>query len=285
MINTTVDKVQAARYSSSEHAAVVSLPIRKGLLIDLDYATYYFVGTERDVNKGHRTGTVPFMAIEILHDGSKTKNRPTHDLESLFYVLLWICSNYSGPNNSIRNDPKYKDMPILSWVDNIRSLDQISDTKAGHISNEEHFTNRILDYYPPYFEDLKPCSSELRGLFAVSDHNNRRKDVTHDEVLVILRRTLRNLQPEYESECGEDHTAEEDMEDDEDEDEDNDDDDDGDGDGDGDENDVAESAKPFPFLFENRVIGVSPRVAITTYSIDGARSSSPCPQHNRRPGQ
>ena len=120
-------------------------------------------------------------------------------------------------------------------------------------------------------------------MFAVSDHNNCHKDVTHDEVLVILRRTLHNLQPEYESECGEDHTAEEDMEDDEDEDDDNDDDDDGDGDGD--ENDVAESAKPFPFLFENRVIGVSPWVAITTYSIDGARSSSPCPQHNRRPGQ
>ena len=158
MINTTVDKVQAARYSSSEHAAVVSLPIRKGLLIDLDYATYYFVDTEQDVNKGHRIETVPFMAIEILCDGSKTKSRPTHDLKSLFYVLLWIYSNYSGPNNSIPNDPKYKDMP---WVNNICHLNQISVIKARHISNEEHFTNRILDYYPPYFKDLKPCSSEL----------------------------------------------------------------------------------------------------------------------------
>ena len=71
------------------------------------------------------------------------------------------------------------------------------------------------------------------------------------------------------------------MEDDEDNDNDNDNDDDGDGD----ENDVAESAKPFPFLFENRVIGVLPQMAIMTYSIDGACRSSPCPQHNRRPGQ
>ena len=87
------------------------------------------------------------------------------------------------------------------------------------------------------------------------------------------------------------------MEDDNDKDNDNDNDNDNDGDrdrdGDKDEdkdedrdgNDVTESAKPFPFPFENRVIGVSPWVAITTYSIDGARSSSPCPQHNRRPGQ
>ena len=142
MINTTIDKVQAMQYSSSELAAVVSLLIHKGLLIDLDYATYYFVDTEQDVNKGHQTGTVPFMAIEILHYGSKSKNRLTHDLEALFYILLWICSNYSRPNNSIRNDPKYKDMPILLWVNNIHSLDQISNIKAGHISNKEHFTTQ-----------------------------------------------------------------------------------------------------------------------------------------------
>ena len=48
-----------------------------------------------------------------------------------------------------------------------------------------------------------------------------------------------------------------------------------------DENDVAESAKPFPFLFENRVIGISLWVVIMT----GAHtSSSPCPQHNQCPG-
>ena len=61
--------------------------------------------------------------------------------------------------------------------------------------------------------------------------------------------------------------------------------DDEDRDGDGDKNDVTESTKPFPFLFENRVIGVSPWVAIMTYSIDGAQSLSPCPQHNQCPGQ
>ena len=76
----------------------------------------------------------------------------------------------------------------------------------------------------------------------------------------------------------------EDDEDNEDED-DEDDEDEDDGDGDGDKNDVAESVKPFPFLFENRVIGISLQVAIMTYSIDGACSSSPCPQHNRCPGQ
>ena len=26
--------------------------------------------------------------------------------ESLFYILLWVCSNYSGPNNAVREDEK-----------------------------------------------------------------------------------------------------------------------------------------------------------------------------------
>jgi hypothetical protein len=38
-------------------------------------------------------------------------------------------------------------------------------------------------------------------------------DVSHDTVLVILHRTLLNLQPEYDSEGREDHTTVEDEED------------------------------------------------------------------------
>jgi hypothetical protein len=146
------------------------------------------------------------MAREILRDGPKADNRPTHDLESLFYVLLWICSNYSGPNNAVREDKKRKNMPIMMWVDTVLSLDQISDTKAGHISSDEYFTRRILDHYAPYFEDLKACSSELRCLFTTSD-----VDVTHNAMLVILRRTLLQLKPEYDSE-GQKDEDEEDVE-------------------------------------------------------------------------
>ncbi|POG61764.1 hypothetical protein GLOIN_2v1426031, partial [Rhizophagus irregularis DAOM 181602=DAOM 197198] len=40
----------------------------------------------------HRTGTLPFMAIEILkHNAEHTFQ---HDLESFFYVLCWICCEY-----------------------------------------------------------------------------------------------------------------------------------------------------------------------------------------------
>jgi serine/threonine protein kinase len=56
-------EVRAAQSSTSMHphstqlnnqSASIPFPIRKGLLIDFDYATYY-EGAERKVSKGHRT--------------------------------------------------------------------------------------------------------------------------------------------------------------------------------------------------------------------------------------
>jgi serine/threonine protein kinase len=41
----------------------------------------------------HHTGTKPFMAIDLL-SGEPTVHRYRHDLESLFYVLVWIVSRF-----------------------------------------------------------------------------------------------------------------------------------------------------------------------------------------------
>jgi hypothetical protein len=79
------------------------------------------------------------MARAILCDGSKAENKPMHDLESLFYVLLWICSNYCGPNNALRDNSKCKHLPIMRWADTIMTFEEISNMKAGHISSEDYF--------------------------------------------------------------------------------------------------------------------------------------------------
>lgn len=118
------------------------------------------------------------MARKILHDSAEAENRLTHDLESLFYVLLWICSNYSRPNNAVRDDAKHKHMPIMLWVDTVLALNQISNMKAGHIMSDEHFSKWILDYYPPYFEDLKVCSNELQ-YGVCSSHLTQMSRMTH----------------------------------------------------------------------------------------------------------
>ncbi|SLM34979.1 serine threonine-protein kinase sgk2, partial [Lasallia pustulata] len=58
----------------------------KGMLIDLDLA--------KEEGKGpsgarHRTGTMEFMAIEVLLGISHTYR---HDIEAFFYVLIWLCA-------------------------------------------------------------------------------------------------------------------------------------------------------------------------------------------------
>ncbi|SLM40384.1 serine threonine-protein kinase sgk2 [Lasallia pustulata] len=56
------------------------------MLIDLDLA--------KEEGKGpsgarHRTGTMEFMAIEVLQGTSHTYR---HDIEAFFYVLIWLCA-------------------------------------------------------------------------------------------------------------------------------------------------------------------------------------------------
>jgi serine/threonine protein kinase len=58
----------------------------KGMLIDLDLAKEVDIGRS---GARHRTGTMEFMAIEVLLGYSHTYR---HDLESFFYVLIWQCA-------------------------------------------------------------------------------------------------------------------------------------------------------------------------------------------------
>jgi hypothetical protein len=58
------------------------------MLIDLDLAE------EMDSppnGASHRTGTMQFIAIEVLQGKGHTY---WHDLESLFYVFIWMCIRY-----------------------------------------------------------------------------------------------------------------------------------------------------------------------------------------------
>ncbi|OJD20958.1 hypothetical protein ACJ73_07703 [Blastomyces percursus] len=59
-----------------------------GMLIDLDLAKE--VGSGRSGAR-HQTGTMEFMAIEVLLNIDHTYR---HDLESFFYVLIWQCARH-----------------------------------------------------------------------------------------------------------------------------------------------------------------------------------------------
>ncbi|CCC14858.1 unnamed protein product [Sordaria macrospora k-hell] len=61
----------------------------KGMLIDLDMAKV----RDSDPSGARQiTGTIQFMAIEVMENVGHTYR---HDLESFFYVLLWMCARQS----------------------------------------------------------------------------------------------------------------------------------------------------------------------------------------------
>ncbi|KAK1249762.1 hypothetical protein MKX08_009765 [Trichoderma sp. CBMAI-0020] len=64
----------------------------KGLLIDLDLAKIRDSGPS---GAQHQTDTMQFMAVEVLRTVDHTYR---HDLESFFYVLLWMCARQSWRN-------------------------------------------------------------------------------------------------------------------------------------------------------------------------------------------
>ncbi|KZT22806.1 hypothetical protein NEOLEDRAFT_1031523, partial [Neolentinus lepideus HHB14362 ss-1] len=157
---------------------------RKGLLIDLDYATDYPEPANRQTGMAERTGTLPFMAVDLLSAWGKVHHKPEWDLESLLYVLIWICIFNLGPNNS-KKKLQPEETPLKGWF--IGEMEIIADTKRGRMVGEDSW-EKLLMWFSPYFEELKPCISEWRELFFVS-----KAPKTHEAVLSILEKTYIRL--------------------------------------------------------------------------------------------
>ncbi|TDL13485.1 hypothetical protein BD410DRAFT_684355, partial [Rickenella mellea] len=138
----------------------IAKPYRHGLLIDLDFAIKMSDAARR-LSKGLRTGTVPFMAIDILlgiatHDAD-------HDLESLFYVFCWICITRGGPGRS-RKDFKFENSRLAKWAGNPTDTpDDIGCKKVATVQ-AGYFELWILKEFHPYFHGLRTCAMALRNI-------------------------------------------------------------------------------------------------------------------------
>jgi hypothetical protein len=175
------------------------------LLIDFEYATTQ--SRSRALAPGSRTvrilfpaisnshlsvsqGTAPFMAIELLNKTSATPHAAHHDLESLFYVLIYICTNLSGPG-TIRTREELKvhgSIPLTAWFKASYSLNEIGISKSGALCD---IKSHILRSFAPYFEDLKPCVMKLNN--AIYSSPGVPRPVSHDKMIEIFTETLDSL--------------------------------------------------------------------------------------------
>lgn len=109
------------------------------------------------------------MAIDSLDPVKKTSHRLHHDLESLLYVIIWICTVQSGPNNRRRSKSAYSydKTELFTWNAGkgaATAIRTVYDTKSVVMTNEGNFESLIIMKMDVYFDALKDCIREMRKI-------------------------------------------------------------------------------------------------------------------------
>lgn len=126
-----------------------------GMLIDLDLAKV--LHGERSGAR-HQTGTMEFMAIQVLQRADHTYR---HDLESFFYVLLWMCARRSWDKGyAHRFELRPSGSMLRDWY--FGSFEKIASSKLGSM-HAEGFKN-ILREFPRAFACVKPLCWKIRRI-------------------------------------------------------------------------------------------------------------------------
>ncbi|KAI6012125.1 hypothetical protein PISMIDRAFT_9469 [Pisolithus microcarpus 441] len=151
----------ATRWATTSHIqqewenAIVNKKFRCGLLINFDYADILNAG-KQGVSSGDCTGTMLFMAIDLLQEHTNLSedfiHTFSHDLESLIYVLVWICVLYQALNK-IHSDHSIEQTCLKQWAlaKTSNDIQALCDQKIGQLS-----LRSVLSDFTPYFEPLKP---------------------------------------------------------------------------------------------------------------------------------
>ncbi|KAH8743883.1 serine/threonine-protein kinase Sgk2 [Diaporthe sp. PMI_573] len=126
----------------------------KGMLIDLDLAK---VKDSSPSGARHQTGTMQFMAVEVLRTTDHTYR---HDLESFFYVLLWMCARQSWNNEFAGGGRPPKESLLRKWE--IGSFREIASAKRGHMTVDG--MDEIMDEFPAALEVVKPLCLKIRTI-------------------------------------------------------------------------------------------------------------------------
>jgi len=161
----------------------------KGFLIDLDMAKVISSDGSGAMN---RTGTMEFMAINVLRRSEPHSYRD--DLESFFYVLIWICVMYesTGDRHYTRDSENKKSSPrvLNGW-----SSGFAAEVKYMQMTAEGGF-REVLRGFSDGFRELESMMKEIRqALFlpqggGVIGGSEAEQDRLYGAVLGAIQRQL-----------------------------------------------------------------------------------------------
>lgn len=161
-----------------------------GVLIDWDLAS----PVDEAANDPRRTGTVPFMTMGVLL-GYKGGHR-YHDLESLFYILIWAMAHYKlGPMHRRRRTCE----PLRFWEDD--DFDTSANAKCAFLTNPWS-RKGVFDSIFPVFQPLVNkwliplCKLFCNAIFAKSrEGTNFSESITYEAYMKILQPDERLTEP------------------------------------------------------------------------------------------
>jgi hypothetical protein len=116
------------------------------------------------------------MATAILMNTKPHAAR--HDLESIFYVLIYVATTYKGPEN-IRKQKDYavwSSIPVREWFEMQHSFRKMARLRMSHLCD---FKGAILHKMDGYFWPLFPFLTNLLNTFfpehpsTDNDYDNR----------------------------------------------------------------------------------------------------------------
>ena len=103
-----------------------------GVLNDFDLSTLMKPGDRNPNRQGlERTGTLPFMAVELLHEkgfDGKIPRRSEHELESFAWVLVWVSRCVVGGEEY---EPPLR---LRQWLSN--NNDEVYLSKLGFMREQ-----------------------------------------------------------------------------------------------------------------------------------------------------
>ncbi len=117
------------------------------------------------------------LAINFVH-------KPQHDLESILYIILYICTFVHGPGFPDVTVPHHmsRSPPISTWFCNA-DVREIGYLKLAHL---QRYDVAILPYFTTYWRDFSPFVKDL--IIACFPVNTcLPNDFQYDQALQILK--------------------------------------------------------------------------------------------------
>lgn len=122
------------------------------------------------------------MAIEaLLAMDRKFIHQPQHDLESILYIILYICTLVRSPSLPLDVTRLMSPLPIFTWFCN--NVREIGYRKLAHL---ERYDVAILPHFTPYWCDFAPFVKDLIIMCFPVETRLPNFDLQYDQALQIL---------------------------------------------------------------------------------------------------